>query len=82
MELGELSKSDSRKNMLRSVSNDTSTFEDGKIVGADDQPARFSHWLVIDVVVLCVLSLIVWGLLTLPIIFYELPNVSYPLFRQ
>ena len=40
---------------------------------------RYQKWLRVEIAGLCVLIIIVWGLLTLPIVFYyqPLPVVSY-----
>ena len=43
-----------------------------------DHTARFSvkAWLHTEIIVLCIMVVIVWGLLSLPTIFYHLPEDS------
>ena len=43
------------------------------LFGGDNLAVKYRRWLQFEVVALCVLMVIVWGLLTLPIIFYYLP---------
>ena len=44
--------------------------------GGEDAERRYKLWLRAEIVGLCVLIVIVWGLLSLPIVFYDLPVVS------
>ncbi len=48
------------------------------LFGGQKLAKKYRRWLQFEVVVLCLLMIIVWGLLTLPIIFYfhPLPVVS------
>ena len=49
-----------------------------KYGGKEAVERRYKLWLRAEIVGLCILILIVWGLLLLPIVFYHQPFVSLP----
>jgi hypothetical protein len=38
------------------------------LLGGEDLPRKYRIWLLLEVVVLCVLMIVVWGLLTIPVV--------------
>ena len=42
-------------------------------LGGDEAERKYKTWLRVEIVALCVVILIVWGLLLLPVVFYNLP---------
>ena len=55
---------------------DTGQSTPGRKFGGDEAERRYKIWLRAEIVGLCIVIVIVWGLLFLPIIFYHLPIVS------
>jgi hypothetical protein len=41
-----------------------------RLLGGEGLPKKYRIWLLLEVVVLCVLLIIVWGLLTIPVIIF------------
>ena len=54
-------------------SDEHSTSKVPGLFGGQNLTKMYRRWLQFEVIALCVLMVIVWGLLTIPIIFYYLP---------
>ena len=61
------------KRELGPQDNGNSSNSGSKVLGDQKLAKKYRRWLQFEVAVLCVLMAVVWGLLTLPIIFYYHP---------